>query len=146
MNKPPPLPGTTLRKPLRWLLTLYIILIVLSAVSDFEQKPYLPALLQRYKNEQEHQKPTMQVNIVGIEALAGLVLTVFACVALWRLRPYGRRLFVASVGWFLIVTALASPDAEVGLVSAINMAWYVTAGTILGMLFFSEMRLLYGPR
>ena len=46
----------------------------------------------------------------------------------------------------MVANTLSSPDIEVGLVSAINMAWYVTAGIILGILFFSEMRLLYGDK
>ena len=120
MNTPPPLPGTSLRTPLRWLITIYVLLIVLNIVAGAKQQPYLPTLLQRFEQEKAHAKPTFSAGVFAIEAIATLVLTIIASVALWRLRPSGRGMFVASVGLFVITDALSPPQVALGVISALD--------------------------
>jgi cellobiose-specific phosphotransferase system component IIC len=125
-----------MKRTLRILVLTEIALTISSLVVDFYMQQFLPDLLQAYLRQ------TKAVEITSLEwtvlaiSLGIIALMIVAWIALWRFSRHARLLYTCAWAVSLPLTIMWGPYVRSGTAEALEVAAVLTAGMILGILYF----------
>jgi Flp pilus assembly pilin Flp len=125
-----------MKRTLRILVMTEIVLGIGGIICEIYTQQFLPNLLQA------HLKQTQQADLTAIEwavlavGLGLIALLIVAWIALWRLSRHARLLYTFACAIALPLTIFLGPYVRSGIAEAIEQANVLTAGMILGILYF----------
>ena len=128
---------------LRRLILCEVVMTGLAVLAAFLEEPHLPAELRQYlESPTASSRPIPDPAYLAI-LMAILLLVIVSWVALWRGWRSGRRLYTAVWICSLPGYAIAGPSVTGALGSLAEGLAMLTAGAILSLLYFSEIRVRY---
>ena len=129
---------------LRTLIVSEVALLVAGGLVHFATMASLPNHLRQYFDEQAHVEWTI-VDWVGCAVNAGIgVSRLIAWIGLWRLWQPARLLYVAATAASLLILPFMGPNVCSALVNTLLTANVFCSGLIVGVVFFSDVRLNFG--
>ena len=132
-----------LQRTLRRLIVCDIVLLIaIVAVSLLEER-FLPAELRSYLDSVSEQGWSTADWIFMVLGVPLFVLLIVAWIALWRGWRSGRRLYTVVWVGFLPLSGSSAPFIMGPVLATIEPLAYLVPGLILGLLYFSELRLTY---
>lgn len=132
--------STTLEKLLKALILCEVVFTTGIVVENLFGRSLLPEALQAYVAGDENQEPTTGEWIVLSLAIALVVFSVIAWVALWRMKPVGRLLYAITWVSGIALSPFLGPLVCSWLGSTIAELESTAGALILGIVFFSDLR------
>jgi hypothetical protein len=119
----------------RRLLILSILMPLIGVFVSIATQDRLPEPLQDYAVSEQAATPS-GVMVGGLIILAAWVA---ALVGVYRLRAFGRRLFVLALVASLAMTPMSGPSVDSGWSQLFYQASFVLDGLLLGLMYWSPL-------
>jgi hypothetical protein len=107
--------------------------------------PFLTGPLRVYSDGQLNLELSSRDWFLLLFDLVVLVFSIVAWGLLWRGSPKGRLLYTSAIAVFLVLLPFEPPFATSGVIALIDTIGTMIVGGILGMLYFSDLKLHYEP-
>ena len=141
--------ATLQRVPLKTLLRVAILAEVLlgvfSALLDIALQSKLPEPLRNYLAA-ESESWSATDNIVLVIGVPMVVATIVGWIGLWRLWRPARSIYLYSWLAGLLLTAFSGPAVSSAFGYTLSDASVLSAGLILGLIYFSDLRHAFDRR
>lgn len=134
-----------MKKTLRILVLIEIALTISSLVVDFYMQQFLPDLLRAYLRQTKATEITSLEWTVLAIGLGMVSLNTVAWIALWRFSRHARLLYTCAWAVSLPLQLMLGPYVRSGTAEALEVAAVLTAGMILGILYFGVTASAWGP-
>jgi hypothetical protein len=120
----------------RRLLILSVVLPIVGALVSVATEHRLPSQLREYVAAQSATLPST-VTLVGCLILLGAWIA--AVVGLYRLKPFGRRLFLLTLVVGLTLTPALGPYVDSGWGQLFYQATFVLDGLLVALMYWSPL-------
>jgi hypothetical protein len=120
----------------RWLLVLSILMPLVGVFVSIATQDQLPDPLREYAVAEAAAMPSTGVMVGGLIILA---VWIGALVGAYRLRQYGRRLFVLALVAGLAMTPISGPYVDSGWGQLFYQASFVLDGLLVALMYWSPL-------
>ncbi len=130
-----------IKKILKLFIFTEWILIAVGIFLTFYLEKTLPLELQEYLNEYYENGFNLKDGIASVLLILIFLLNFISSVGLWKLKIWSKNLYVISTFGISISMIFLGPTVETGIVTGIGELSIIIAGIIIGILYFSELKL-----
>jgi hypothetical protein len=129
-----------MKRTLRTLVVAEIILTISGVALELATEGWLPDALQAYQREVDGAELTPREWVLLPIVLALLGLTIAAWTTIWVGWRHARWLYTITTSVGLLLTAAWGPYVRTGIAEGVQIAAYMVAGMILGILHFGMVQ------